>query len=325
MATVTTMDNRRTRCPVCSSLVDDVDLSRAGLTKEELKILNRHKNEETLGLMIQLVDITMKKMNPDKFLEESEMKRAVAELHRTVDEVKQKLEGTAIGKVGEVITIRELKSVVQQDKFSDEMALKGGADIIATVVEEGKEQGKIVVSVKYDTTWKNEAKRQLKKNMRQEATTFGMLVTKAFPTEALNDKIHVEETRAGGLILLVKPDYAPIAYPSYRQVVIAWNLAQASFKNAEELVKKHSLLYKVIADWISSPKFADALRNIDEAIALSNETDTLAKNLQKNIDQKVKTIRTIQGELRSQLSVVDSVIQELRNSLVANGLGEDGK
>ena len=47
-----------------------------------------------------------------------------------------------------------------------------------------------------------------------------MLVTTSFPGEALNNKTWTTRDSYGKLILLVKPEFASIAYYAIRQIVI---------------------------------------------------------------------------------------------------------
>jgi hypothetical protein len=73
-----------------------------------------------------------------------------------ISDIREKLVGTAIGRVAEVLTIKELKSAFPQDTFSNSKATKGMADIVATVLENGTHPGRVVISVKNETKWSNE-------------------------------------------------------------------------------------------------------------------------------------------------------------------------
>ena len=229
----------------------------------------------------------MRKIDPDKLGLESEMKRVVAELQRTIESVNQKLDGTAIGKIGEIITIKDLKAVVSSDEFSEENAVKGGTDILATVKENSEAVGKIAISVKYDLAWKSEFITQLNKNMKQEGTNFGILVTKDFPREALSDKAYIKETRVGGMILVVKPEYVSVAYPGYRLAVIAEQDAKTTIKNMQEQLEKHQTINKAVMDWISGEGFLTATRNIDNAIENSNKTTGMLNNIEKYVVREI--------------------------------------
>lgn len=315
MTTISDLENTRTKCPVCSSTVNEVELGRVGLSNEQLRTLRRHIKEETFGLLVQLVDITMRKLDPDKLGLESEMKRVVAELQRTIESVDQKLNGTAIGKIGEIITIKDLKAVVPNDEFSEENAIKGGTDIVATVKENNEAVGKIAISVKYDLAWKSEFITQLNKNMKQEGTNFGILVTKDFPREALSDKAYVKETRTGGMILVAKPEYVSVAYPGYRLAVIAEQDAKTSIKSMKEHLEKHQTINKAVMEWITGEGFLTSIRNIDNAIENSNKTTGILGNIEKYVVRELGKAKEEQESLRQILDNSRIAIQDLKNRL----------
>lgn len=315
MTTINDLENSKTKCPLCSSTIVELDLGKSGMTKEQLQILKRHIKQETFGLVVQLVDITMRKLDPDKMGLESEMKKAVNMIYQAIGEVNQKLSGTAVGKVGEMITIKDLKGVFHTDEFSDEKANKQGTDVIATVIENKESIGKIAISIKYDLSWKGDFIQQLNKNMKQEETNFGILVTKVFPKEALSDKAYVKESRSGGMMLIVKPEYVSVAYYGFRQALLAWERANRVIKNAEEQINEHQRISKLVIDWINGGKFAGVVKGIDEANKLSEETDKDAENLLRNVEHKIEHIRSLQHDLRSQLAVAHGAIQELKDLL----------
>ena len=61
-------ENKFVTCPVCTSSVEEQKLGMLGLTKEELTILKIHIKKETFGKILQLSDIMMKKITPEKLL-----------------------------------------------------------------------------------------------------------------------------------------------------------------------------------------------------------------------------------------------------------------
>jgi hypothetical protein len=50
-----------------------------------------------------------------------------------------------------------------------------------------------------------------------KSTRFGVLVSKTFPKEALGNNACLMKTREGNSVILVKPEYAPLAYVGLRQ------------------------------------------------------------------------------------------------------------
>ena len=81
------------------------------------------------------------------------------------------------------------------------------------------EIGKISVSVKRTKAWSSEFLDQLDKNITQDKSEWGILVTTAFPREALNDAVWTTYTKERRMVLIVKPQFATIAYYAIREIV----------------------------------------------------------------------------------------------------------
>ena len=136
-----------------------------------------------------------------------------------LEEIRNRLFGTEIGLAQEVVTIAHLKAGCPYDSFSEEQATRHGTDILGFVRENGMEIGKISVSVKRTKSWSSEFLDQLDKNITQDNSQWGMLVSTAFPREALNDTLWTTYTKTRRMVLLVKPQLATIAYYAIREIV----------------------------------------------------------------------------------------------------------
>ena len=78
-----------------------------------------------------------------------------SDLNQSIKEIKEKIVGTGIGNVSEMVTLRELKQMVPTDEFSEARASKGGTDILATVKENGTTYGTITISNKCTQKWES--------------------------------------------------------------------------------------------------------------------------------------------------------------------------
>jgi len=322
MATVIREKKPRKSCPVCGTLIDELGLANAGLTKEQLQILKRHRDNGTLGHLIHLVDIFASKMNADKALQESDQKQAMAKLENMIlhvegglTEIIERVAGTGVGDIGERITIKDLKSLCPTDDFSAEKATKHGTDIVATVKENDRGFGTVAISVKYVAQWEGTHLQQLRKNMKQEHTSFGLLVTKAFPRDALNDKGYVKTTKSGEMLLLVKPEYAPVAYYGYRQAVMAWERAKAIIEDEKKLFREQNRITKAIMGWIAGKGFRDATTSIDEAVEYSNQTTRSLEALKSHVAKKIGNMQQDQEDLRYHLQIANTAMKDLKDLL----------
>jgi hypothetical protein len=304
MATVID-DIRLVKCPACDSKVDEQRLARLGITNEELSILKSHRKDETFGKFLQIVDLTMKRMDPEKLATESEMKKTTIQLQKTVDGVLAALKGTAIGKIGETITVKELKSAFPQDDFSDENANKGDTDIVATVIEGGKEKVKICISCKYVDKWSGSFIFQLQKNMKQEKTDYGILVTKSFPSDSLNDRVHYLEKEK---IMMVKPEFLSVAYGGSRREVLAWDATRHYIKNQQQNEKEFSKSIKIITKWLND-RTNPVLKSIEICKKLSSNKEDRNKKF-------LKYVTTYENDMKKD---DDSILDEL--DLITDAMG----
>ena len=162
---------------------------------------------------------------------ESDRAREFSYLANTMNEVKDRLFGVSIGSVQEKISALYLKQSCPNDHFSEEMADKHGTDIVASVMENGLWYiddesvyttcvGKISISIKKQKKWHSDFLDQLEKNIQSDKTRWGLLITAAFPNEALNQNIWTARTPTNRLVLIVKPTFAPVAYFAIRQIVV---------------------------------------------------------------------------------------------------------
>jgi hypothetical protein len=306
MATI--MDDiRLVKCPTCDSKVDEQRLARLGITNEELSILKSHRKDETFGKFLQIVDLTMKRMDPEKLATESEMKRTTIQLQKTVDGVLAALKGTAIGKIGETITVKELKSAFPQDNFSDENANKGDTDIVATVVEGGIEKTKIAISCKYVDKWSSSFILQLQKNMKQEKTDYGILVTKSFPSDSLNDRVHYLEKEK---IMMIKPEFLSVAYGGYRREILAWDATQHYIKNHQQNEKEFSKSFKIITKWLND-RTNPVLKSIEVCKKLSSDKENRNKKFMKYVTTYENDMEKDDNSILDELDLISDAMSDL--------------
>jgi hypothetical protein len=348
-------------CPFCSSSVSESALGKLGLTREELTKLAEHARDQTFGKVIRLAEILIHKIEPDRLNPELFMKNTLAEIlqavanqdsasktilhemmkmvgsqnadfQRMVNEifddfrdVKQKILGPGIGKVGENISIKEFKAVMPSDDFSDHKADSHGTDILAYVTEDGQVVGKVAISVKYSTNWEKGYLRQVQKNMEQECTRFAILVTRSLPADSLNDKVQLKATSNGGVIILAKPEYAPVTYCGLRLAVISSHEAELASRNVQCRVQEQNRIFKALTDWLTGEKFKLSIASMEQITNLSRETDTVTENLLTYNQRTINGIQKIQKELRQSLSQIEGSLLDLRSQLEAeNTLQESG-
>ena len=127
--------------------------------------------------------------------------------------------------------------------------------------------GKISISIKKQKKWHSNFLDQLEKNIQSDKTRWGLLVTDAFPNEALNENIWTARTATDRLVLIVKPAFAPVAYFAIRQMVVYEHELQ---KTVSEKIGSQNLIHcrsingssKLIGDKISKTPVEKARREV---------------------------------------------------------------
>ncbi len=187
------------------------------------------------------------------------------ELVKSIAEIRERLMGTGIGEAGEVITLLDLKKMCPWDRFSEAKSKGGGTDIVATVNDKGVMCGQISISVKYDARWNDSFIEQLAKNVDQDGSRWGVLITRAFPREALNPHFYVTSDGRGRNVLVVKPELAPLAYFVARQIAVYWKELEDVLVTQKEKGEHEERIREAIDQWLTGPEFAAVSQSLLDA------------------------------------------------------------
>jgi len=190
--------------------------------------------------------------------------------------------GTGKGEVAELATLQALRQLFPHDDFDDTKASKGGSDTIAKVFDRKTEVGKITISVKDTKVWKNDFKDQIEKNMGDDSTKIGILVSQKLPKRANEAG---EEVHSNGLLYyLVHPRHVTSLYAGLRQVVIHMHETEQYITNKERELMQIGKISKALAQWISG----------DERKQFQLELDAVKQNAEQSIEglQKIEAYNT---------------------------------
>lgn len=366
-------------CPICGTPLDENVLAGAGLDKAHLDSISNALRSKRLGIVIDLGEIALKYLHPERlgaefqvhealemlskrsleiverqrdFLEKmGEGQRAdrkeileqhqqellrvnneardaqkkyldgLAQLSTGLSQIRERIVGPGIGVPGEIVTIKDLKSAFPSDSFSSAKATQGGADIVAEVRDGTVAAGKVVVSVKYENKWKDDFVAQLEKNLRQENTEFAVLVSRVFPSDALNDKAYL--TDRGWAI--VKPEYAVVAYMGVREAVIHLQRAKGLIRAEEDRARTREHVTSAIREWLSGENFHKTMQGIETAVQASKETDVLVQQWQNYADEKSAKVQRTQQQLRAYLVSSSSLLTDLQAKLEKTGQQDMGQ
>ena len=168
---------------------------------------------------------------------------------------------------------------------------------MAKVNENGIVCGTVTVSVKYAQTWSNEFMGQIARDMKKDGSRSGILVSKTFPREALSEKASVMKTDEGNSIILVKPDYAPLAYFGLRQATLVWFQTRQNEKNGDSGSDEMEKAFSALLAWINGEEFQEVITYIDCAITEANRTRETMHQIQNYIRTKTDDADKLQGNI----------------------------
>lgn len=242
---------------------------------------------------------------------EKEREVELKQIYDGLDSIRLKVVGTGIGKIGEQATIIELQGAFPQDEFSDKRSDEKGADIVADVRDEGTSIGKIVVSVKYHEKWSGEFLRQLRENVQEEGAQWGLLVTRVFPSNALNERAHL--TKDG--YFLVKPEYASVAFYGLREALKVRCEFSRRARDAEEVLQMRNVTISVIQEWVEGKKFEELVNRLRIAREAAESAQKLVRDWQKYSKNTGDKIFEKNQNVIDELINNDELIAELKLKL----------
>lgn len=325
MATVIKTESRETKCPCCGTNVNVNDLGRAGITPETLERLGRYIHDGTLEEMLVIAESVKRQMNPsatsNELVIQKTMSEGFAELSKPLNQMSKTLAqivgGTGKGEVAEMFTTEILRQLFPQDEFDATTAPKGGSDLIAKVFDKKTEVGKITISIKNTVTWKSEFLTQIEKNMEQDFTKIGILVSNKLPKKSnpTGETIH----NNGVLYFLVHPEHVKALYVGLRQVVIHMHETNQFIKTKEQEIMSIGHISKAWIQWISGDDYKEWQQTLTR---INEESEESVKELQTTSNKVVRDLKkTMDRQNRIQQFVLnqESLLDRLNNLLSKSG------
>ena len=131
--------------------------------------------------------------------------------------------------------------------------------------------------------------------MKEDGSRFGILVTKAFPREALSSKAYPVDVDDGRTIILVKSEYASLAYFGMREAAIHWFEARIALKRKKNEVEESEKTFRSLVTWINGEKFEETIRHIASARKAVEDMRRRAKFYEKLYQHSARQNNQIPG------------------------------
>jgi len=321
MATIIRTESRKAKCPCCGTNVDANEMGRAGLTPEILEKLGRYIHDGILEEMLAIAESVKRQMSPSSTSTELVISEKIDQLRAELTEKQHKMNstlaqivgGTGKGEVAEMLTSEILRQLFPQDEFDTTTASKGGSDLIAKVFDRKTEVGKITISIKNTKTWKSEYQEQIERNMEQDSTKVGILVSNKLPkkTNPTGEVIH----NKGLLYYLVHPDNVKSLYVGLRQVVIHMHETNQYITNKEQELMRMGQISKALIQWTRGDEFKEIQQTLEEINEESNETAQILQKTQNTVIRDIKKACDKQNRIQQHVLNQQSLLVGLKNLL----------
>ena len=328
MATVIRTEQKKTKCACCGTLVKSSEFSKRGISPELLTILDRDIRDNKLAETFALAQSARRQMDPSATSTELLVKETLTEgfaliskpMNQMNSAISQLMGGTGKGDVAEMVTAERLRQTFKDDEFNTAEASKGGTDIIATVFDRKNEIGKISISVKNTKTWKNEFLEQLERNMEDDSSKVGILVTKKLPkrTSPTGEVVH----NNGVMYFLVHHDHASAIYASLRQVVIHMHETAQYLSSKEQELMRMGQISKALAQWITGDEYREILQTLEAINDDSKTTTDLLLHAQNAVIKDIKKACDKQQRIQQYVLNQESLLKGLNDLLRATDEGK---
>lgn len=326
MATVIKTDSRKAKCPCCGTNVNANDLGRAGITPEIFEKLGRYIHEGVLEEMLSIAESVKRQMNPSSTSTELVISEKMDQLRAELSEKQQKMNstlnslvgGTGKGEIAEMLTSEILRQLFPQDEFDTTTAAKGGSDLVAKVFDRKNEVGKITISVKNTKTWKNEFLEQLEKNMEQDSTKVGILVSNKLAKKA-NPTGDVCHNKGGLLYYVVHPDNVKSLYVGLRQVVIHMHETNQYITNKEQELMRIGQISKALVQWTRGDEYKEIQNTLEFINEESGETTKILQKTLNTMTRDIKKANDRQSRIQQHVLNQQSLLSGLKSLLDKSG------
>lgn len=328
MATVIRTEQKKTKCACCGTLVKSSEFTKRGISPELLTKLDRDIRDNNLAETFALAQSARRQMDPSATSTELVLKETLAEgfalISKPMNQINNSLThlmgGTGKGDVAEIVTAERLRQAFKDDEFDTAEASKGGTDIIATVFDRKNEIGKISISVKNTKSWSSSYLEQLERNMEEDSSKVGILVTKKLPkqTNPTGEVIH----NNGVMYFLVHHDHAPAIYASLRQVVIHMHETAQFIASKEQELMRMGNISKALAQWITGDEYREILQTLEVINDDSKATTEVLQHAQNAVIRDIKKACDKQQRIQQHVLNQESLLKGLNDLLRATDEGK---
>ena len=290
-------------CPFCGSATTNHDLGRSGLSISKMRWMLERIKDGTFNDLLTVAETFYQRMDPTSTSIELTVTKQLDEmqkitqtkddkLYEMIRDIREQITGVEKGDVSEMIVSEKLQQAFTNDTFDRTQADRKGTDIVATVYDNKEEVDKISISVKDTSSWSNKFIEQLEKNMRQDGTSFGILVSKKLPKGAKSTG-HILHSN-GKTYCVVHHNHANAIYLVLRLLVIRLHKHQQYIEDKEQEIMQLGKIAKALAKWITSREYQNILT---EMAGIENSALNIQQLTEKKVNYELNYAKNVKNEL----------------------------
>jgi intergrase/recombinase len=152
--------------------------------------------------------------------------------------------------------------------------------------------------------------------MRDDGTMLGIIATKAFPAEHLSEQMYVpSETEERKTFIVIKLEYAPLAYFALRQVAIHLLKTQQTLEIKDAETDEAVKTFNVVMAYINGPNFQQSINHIDRTIKDAQEARNCLTQMRTYINTNIDKSIKFQNSIEENLNRAKDLIWKLRELL----------
>ena len=224
------------------------------------------------------------------FEEKMKLSTKVEELQRALD----KKTAEELGEGAEIDLFETLKAEFEGDRIERVNKGQPGADILHTVIHNGKECGRIIYNSKNHGAWRNEFVTKLASDKMAAKAEHAILSTRKFPAGAR--QLHVQDG-----VLLASPSRVAALVQIVRQHLVQTHTLRMS---NEERSQKTAMLY----EFITSERCADLFSRIDvhaeDLLDIQVQEKKAHDRVWKRQGELIRSVQRVNAEIGREIDAI---------------------
>jgi hypothetical protein len=271
--------------------------TRAIAAEQQARVL-KETHEAQLAQRLQEQRIALEKdktdaVNGEKsaaFEEKLKLSNKIEELQRTID----KKTAEELGEGAEIDLYEALKTEFEGDRIEPINRGQPGADILHTVIHNGKECGKIIYDSKNHNAWRYEFVTKLAADQMAAKAEHAILSTRKFPTGTR--QLHVQDG-----VILASPSRVVALVQIVRQHLVQTHTLRLS---NEARAQKTAALYSFITSERCTDLFMRIDTHADDLLELQTKEMKWHQTNWNRQGQLLRSIQKVRGELCNEIDVI---------------------